>query len=227
MSDAFYRLLASVGFYDPVHAALVHMPIGLVVGAFLFLLAALFFRGSGLIITSRHCAILALIFWFPVVGAGIMDWQNFYGGAWLLPIKVKIGCAAFLLVLLVAATFAGRDTERLSKTVLSLLLLAFLTVAALGYFGARLTLGGRTPQAPAKFSVGEWKFREHCSSCHPDGGNIIRTDMPLRGAPMLGDFTVFLSLIRNATPPMPDFDPSKITDEEAKELYDYITNTMR
>jgi mono/diheme cytochrome c family protein len=35
-------------------------------------------------------------------------------------------------------------------------------------------------------------------------------------------FEVFLSWIRNPKPPMPPFPPSTISDQQAKELYDYI-----
>jgi mono/diheme cytochrome c family protein len=227
MFEAVYRALAAVGFFDPVHAAFVHMPIGLVVGAFAFGLSALLIRSSTLHLTSRHCIVLALCFWFPVVAAGIMDWQLFYGGAWLFPFKVKLVFAGILLVLLLAAVLVGRAREGSSKILVMIFMLSFFTVMVLGYFGGRLTFSGKVPSAPAEYSAGRWTFRERCSACHPNGGNIVRSDMPLRGAPMLTNLTIFSAWIRNPSPPMPAFPPSKMTDQQARELYDYVAQTMR
>jgi uncharacterized membrane protein len=42
--DFLYRFSESMGFDHPLHPALTHMPAGLVVGAFIFLLVALAFK---------------------------------------------------------------------------------------------------------------------------------------------------------------------------------------
>jgi cytochrome c6 len=68
----------------------------------------------------------------------------------------------------------------------------------------------------------ETVFLENCASCHAKGGNIIKPDQPLKGSPGMQRFEVFLSWIRNPKPPMPPFPPSTISDQQAKELYDYI-----
>jgi mono/diheme cytochrome c family protein len=65
-------------------------------------------------------------------------------------------------------------------------------------------------------------FQENCASCHAKGGNIIKPDQPLKGSPGMKRFEVFLPWIRNPKPPMPPFPPSTISDQQAKELYDYI-----
>jgi magnesium transporter len=44
MADALYALLAKLGFTDPIHAIMVHMPIGLVIGALIFALVAVIFK---------------------------------------------------------------------------------------------------------------------------------------------------------------------------------------
>ena len=227
MFGDFYRALASIGYTDPIHAALVHAPIGLVVGALVFGFASLWLKCPSLPSTSRHCVVLALIFWFPTVVAGLMDWQVFYGGAWLFPIKVKAVCAVILLTLLCIAAWVRQTTEGISKIILAILALCLFTVTALGYFGARLTFAGKVPSAPEEYSSGRWLFRERCSSCHPNGGNIVRADMPLRGAPMLMNFTLFLAWIRNPSPPMPSFSTTTISDDRAKELFDFVQLTMR
>jgi len=65
--DWFYNALGSVGFTDPVHPALAHMPIGLVVGALIFGFAALLWKRPLWGLSSQHCLVLAWLFWFPTV----------------------------------------------------------------------------------------------------------------------------------------------------------------
>ena len=95
-----YNALAAIGFTDPIHPPLTHMPIGLVVAALIFGFAGWILRRPFLSQAGRYCLVLAWLFIFPTVLLGFMDWQQFYQGAWLLPIIVKIGLAGFLFVLL-------------------------------------------------------------------------------------------------------------------------------
>ena len=44
MFDSLYELIAKTGFTDPLHAPVTHIPIGLVVGAFIFFLLAVIFK---------------------------------------------------------------------------------------------------------------------------------------------------------------------------------------
>ena len=81
MIDSLYQLIAKTGFTDPLHAPLTHIPIGLVIGAFLFFLVAVIFNRKNLITTARHAAILAFIFVFPTILFGVLDWLHFFRGA--------------------------------------------------------------------------------------------------------------------------------------------------
>ena len=108
MIHFFYAILNSLGYHHPFHPTQVHIPIGLVVGALIFALVALVFRRERLVITPRHCIILAFIWVFPSMILGIMDWQQFYAGAWILPFKAKLITAPILAVLLGLAIFLGR-----------------------------------------------------------------------------------------------------------------------
>jgi uncharacterized membrane protein len=47
MADALYALLNTLGYSHPVHAIVVHMPIGLAVGALVFALVALIWKQAG------------------------------------------------------------------------------------------------------------------------------------------------------------------------------------
>jgi cytochrome c553 len=73
-------------------------------------------------------------------------------------------------------------------------------------------------------------FFNNCVRCHPQGGNIIDPDLPIRGSKKLKDFNSFLNFIRNPKRPdgsrgvMPAFPESNISDQQAKELYQYITS---
>ncbi|MEJ2725129.1 MAG: cytochrome c [Deltaproteobacteria bacterium] len=75
-------------------------------------------------------------------------------------------------------------------------------------------------------------FRMNCVSCHAQGGNLIYPDFPLRGAPQLADFNTFLAYIRHpAMPdgsqgPMPAFPPQRISDEQARDLYQYLVTVL-
>ena len=96
MTGFLYNVLNKLGYHHPFHPTQVTMPIGLVMGAFIFAVVALVFRRERLMVTPLHCIILACIWVFPTMILGIMDWQHFYGGAWILPIKVKLITASFL-----------------------------------------------------------------------------------------------------------------------------------
>jgi mono/diheme cytochrome c family protein len=65
-------------------------------------------------------------------------------------------------------------------------------------------------------------FKQNCTVCHPQGGNSDNPEVPLKGSPALKTFATFLSWIRQPRSPMPPFPPSKISDKQARRLYDYI-----
>jgi uncharacterized membrane protein len=230
--SAFYDFLDKIGYLHPIHPAMVHMPIGLVVGS-------LFIGGTGLVLSrtsmsraAYYTLVLALIFWVPTVTFGLMDWQRYYGGAWLFAIKMKLGLAGTLGVLLVTGVWLGHRDPMRVKRLVPIYLLCFLTVSSLGYFGGQMVYGGKTPIGPMQFQSGQKLFETNCSGCHAHGGNSIMSGLPLRDAPELGKFEDFLTFIREPTlpgglsGPMPPFAPSAISAQEAHELYDYITQVI-
>ena len=94
--NVFYSMVNRIGFSDPMHAALVHMPMGLLVGAFIFnLLAALSVSWKRLAVSSHHCMVLAFLFLFLVLPSGLMDWRHFYASAWLPPARRSTNQRAF------------------------------------------------------------------------------------------------------------------------------------
>jgi hypothetical protein len=76
-------------------------------------------------------------------------------------------------------------------------------------------------------------FSANCSGCHPNGGNTITPNLPLTGSPQLADYDRFVAYIRhpilpNGSPgPMPPFPPERISDEQARNLYQYLKSMER
>jgi hypothetical protein len=89
--DFVYELLQKIGYHHPIHPTEVHMPIGLVVGAFVFSLVGMKLRRPELRRAAHYCMVLALVWFFPTVIFGLMDWQQYYSGSWLHPIEMKRG----------------------------------------------------------------------------------------------------------------------------------------
>lgn len=227
--DAFYRFLNSLGYIHPVHPALVHMPIGLGIGALVFGWFARLSKGTrkSLQLAARYCSVLASLFWFPVVLFGLTDWQHFFNAAWLFQIKIKLILAATLFVLLTISFFIGSKGREGAKGLLVVYTLIFFNVVGSGYFGGQLVYAGKGQAASEKYKAGGQIFQTRCSGCHPSGGNVINPQMPLINAPKLKDPKAFIGYIRNPTPPMPVFTPSQISDRQAHELYDYIVNVLK
>jgi uncharacterized membrane protein len=226
MLNSIYQFLEKLGYSHPIHPTEVHMPIGLVVGALVFALLAVIFHRERLRWTPRHCIILAFIWIFPTMLFGIMDWQHFYGGAFLLPIKVKLILAPILAVLLFAAILLARKYGATSRLVVPVYFLCFFCVVVLGYFGGQLVYGGKTTTAPEAFKEGEMVFASDCSVCHPHGGNAIDPRKPILHSPKIEGLDTFLTWVRHPTAPMPPFEASKISDAQVGELYAYIMNVL-
>ena len=88
--EGFYTLLESLGYRHPIHAPMTHVPIGMVIGAFVFILAARAFGKAAFLASARHCTALALVAAIPTIVLGYMDWQHYYAGARLFQIEAKL-----------------------------------------------------------------------------------------------------------------------------------------
>jgi uncharacterized membrane protein/cytochrome c551/c552 len=229
--DAFYDFLDKIGYMHPIHPAMVHMPIGLVVGGVAFIGLAMYSHYSSFRTSAHHAMVLALIFWFPTVLFGVMDWQRYLGGAWLPAIKIKMTLAVVLLLLLVIGVVLGY--RKASLHVLAPIYgLCFAVVVVLGYYGGQLVYAGLAPGGPAIYSAGQKVFDNNCTGCHAHGGNVIDPNLPLALAPQLKSYENFAQFIRDPRMPdgsvgaMPAFPASKISEQEARQLYDYIVHVI-
>ena len=140
MIDTLYATLEAVGFTHPLHPVVVHIPMGMVIGAVLFGLAGLVWKQESLEKTAHHCATLALIFIVPTLITGILDWQGKLGGEWETLIIVKIVLGLLLTGLLTGAVILrakGGD----EKKIMLLYLLCMACAGGLGFSGGELVYG--------------------------------------------------------------------------------------
>ena len=169
MINSIYQTLADSGYTHPLHPVLAHLPIGMVIGAFLFALVASIFRNPKLDQTARHCSVLALIAAIPTVLLGLMDWQHFYTGSFLFPIQMKFVLAGMLIVFLILAVIFGFLAESFSKIVVYLYLMCLVSVIGLGYFGGELVYAAKAFAAEVTedpVAEGDMVFQQNCSACH-------------------------------------------------------------
>nr|WP_305908072.1 DUF2231 domain-containing protein [Methylomarinum sp. Ch1-1]MDP4520878.1 hypothetical protein [Methylomarinum sp. Ch1-1] len=111
MIDYLYDLLANVGYIHPLHPPLTHGPIGAVIVAFLLGIAAKLWPNKNFQQSAYYAVIIAFILYFPTVVLGFLDWQHYYYGAYIYPIRMKIALAAGLLLLLVITLIVGRNPK--------------------------------------------------------------------------------------------------------------------
>ncbi len=211
MTENITRFLASIGYRHPIHPVLVHLPLGMVIGAFLFALLAVVFKKGTFANSSRHCLFLALVALPPTALLGYVDWQQRLGGASLLAIKMKFILAAVLFVLLLLSAFSGRGEKGTSAKNLAILALSLVVAAGIGYFGGELVYGGKAagagitkaPTAEGRgraataaneardtVSQGAALFEERCAMCHAAHGTETKIGPGLKGLYRLGRLPV-------------------------------------
>jgi uncharacterized membrane protein len=169
MIEYVYQVLAKIGYTHPLHPAITHLVMGLVMGAFLFGLVAMLFKRESLVRTARHCLVLALIALPPTALLGYMDWQHRFAGAWIFPIIIKLILAGVLLVLLAIAIGLSLRSETWSRDILITHVLCLLVVISLGYFGGELVYGKRAPTGETpegRGHEGAVVFNQSCAVCH-------------------------------------------------------------
>ena len=169
MFEFIYQALAKIGYTHPIHPAITHVPLGLTIGGFVFDIAARFLKRPVLTQTARHCMVLALISTLPTMFLGYLDWQHFYGGAWLFPIKMKLLLAGMLLIFLSTVVILDLKLERNSKFIILIYTFCLVMVIGLGYFGGELVYGSKTVEsdiAEGPVVEGARIFNKSCSVCH-------------------------------------------------------------
>ena len=231
MFEFIYQGLAKIGYTHPIHPAITHVPVGLVIGGFIFIIVGRFLRQPVLAKTARHCMILALIFVPVAMFLGYLDWQHFYAGAWLFPIKMKLLSAVLLLIFLSMVLIIGRKSESTTKLIL-MHAICLSTVVGLGYFGGELVYGSKTTKSDmteGPIAEGVRIFNQRCSVCHYTDktetkigpglkGLFNMKSMPASGAPV-SDANVRKQL-KTPFKDMPPF--SDLSDKDIEALIAYL-----
>ena len=81
--------------------------------------------------------------------------------------------------------------------------------------------------------AGKQIFVVSCAGCHPGGGNVIQHNLPVIASPKLSDFATFDRFVRGPTERdgsrglMPAFPPSRLTEAQSRELYDYVAGKFK
>jgi cytochrome c6 len=82
-----------------------------------------------------------------------------------------------------------------------------------------------------KVKSGEALFKEHCSMCHPDGGNVMNAKKTLRKADRdahnVKTPADVVKLMRKPGSGMTAFDKNAISDADAKKIAEYIFSTFK
>jgi uncharacterized membrane protein len=223
---SFYGLLTQLGYHHPLHPTQVHLPVGLIFGSFILDVFGRLRKKPQFSRSARHCMIVALIFTFPTVATGLMDWQHLYAEQILFPFKMKFILAPTLLIILFAGLFFGREGRGGTKVLAAVYSLSLLVVAGLGYFGGELVYGGKTGPAAKEFRAGQEIYAANCGGCHVNGGNVMNPDAPVKNSPKTADFDTFVAWIRKPRVPMPAFPDAVLSDSEARDLFKYVKNVL-
>jgi uncharacterized membrane protein len=141
MIESLYAFLVKVGFHHPLHPALTHIPMGMVMGCFFFGILIHFGKKTNFLATALHCSVLALIFIIPTIVAGLLDWQHLYGGKFLPLIVVKMVLAVVLTGLLIYSIQLHRRGAETKKLFL-IYSLCLACAVGLGFSGGELVYGG-------------------------------------------------------------------------------------
>ena len=88
-----------------------------------------------------------------------------------------------------------------------------------------------TQLAGANGKTGEELFEQHCSPCHPNGGNVINPDFTLHkkdrdkhGVKTAADI---MGKMRNPGPGMMQFTKQVVSDKDAKKIAEYVLKTFK
>nr|WP_321468437.1 DUF2231 domain-containing protein [uncultured Desulfobulbus sp.] len=141
MIESLYAFLEKVGFHHPLHPALTHIPMGMVMGCFFFGLLAFWGNKPLFWKTSLHCSVLALVFIVPTIITGLFDWQHIYAGRYLPYIVVKMVLAVVLTGLLGYSVMLHRQQAGARKLFIVYVLCLGCAVG-LGFSGGELVYGG-------------------------------------------------------------------------------------
>jgi putative membrane protein len=133
---------------------------------------------------------------------------------------------------IVPSAWHERRGINMKRAGLGILFALFLPIISYAQMGGGMMGWGQGPgyqgQPSPVQGQGAEIYRVECSHCHAQGGNVIYPNLPLRGSSELADFDAFLVYLRHpvmpdgSQGPMPAFPPARISDDQARDLYQYL-----
>jgi uncharacterized membrane protein len=141
MIELVYQTLAKIGYSHPLHPAMTHIPMGMIIGGFLFAVSSAVMRKDDLAKAAHYCYTLSLIFVFPTILLGYMDWQYKFDGEWNRLILTKIILAVMLTMMLGITFLYGKNVKVDMKQKLILYVICFAIAMGLGFIGGELQYG--------------------------------------------------------------------------------------
>ena len=85
--------------------------------------------------------------------------------------------------------------------------------------------------ADERFRTGERLFKQYCSPCHPDGGNVTEPHRTLRGSDLkannINSPVDIVRIMRNPKPRMIRFDVETISDGDAMAIAECILTKFK
>ncbi len=141
MIELVYQTLAKIGYSHPLHPAMTHIPMGMIIGGFLFAVGSAVMKKDDLAMAAHYCYTLALIFVLPTMMLGYMDWQYKFDGEWSRLILTKIILAVMLTMMLVITYFYGKNVKIDIKQKLIFYIICFGIALGIGFIGGELQYG--------------------------------------------------------------------------------------
>jgi uncharacterized membrane protein len=139
MIEFVYRTAAALGYTHPLHPAVTHIPMGMIIGGFIFKVASL--KWQELAKTAYYCFILALIFAPFTALLGYMDWQHRLFGKMNGYIVAKFVLTSCLIALLSMTVYLNHKGKVSDRILLVFYTLCLLTAGGLGFVGGELAYG--------------------------------------------------------------------------------------
>lgn len=88
-----------------------------------------------------------------------------------------------------------------------------------------------TPTNQVPVRDGEALFKQYCSNCHPNGGNASDPKRPLYGSVLKRNHITtpedIVRIMRNPLSRMIRFDPSTLSDRDARVIAEYVLKTFK
>ncbi len=69
-------------------------------------------------------------------------------------------------------------------------------------------------------------FKTNCSGCHLNGQNLIKSNKPVIGSPVLKSKKIFKEFLESPPQPMPNFKNIASKSSQLDSLYNYVNSLM-